>query len=218
MPWAHLDGGRQPHRTEHNSTKELLGAGTWDNVSSGLSVAIAGAVPRWPRRVTFRPAVRTAPLRPDRAVVVDGGDPGASGLASSIPMACSRHRSGGDRHHRLGLLKRAHSPLDEGGLIMYGGFLLTSWWMLRWGGGGWGVSVAKLPERIERMNTLESQGVKGDQQTGRWRYRSIVAESGCWIRRRAKCCCSSSMSHDFWGGARRSQRTHAHHQLRFRHL
>jgi len=80
--WLHyacsLDGGGQPHPTEHNPNKEYWGRG-WADVVSGLFGGIAGG-----RFATMGTVVNSGgrshgPLRPDPGRRVDGGDPGSLG-------------------------------------------------------------------------------------------------------------------------------------------
>ncbi|MCT0202418.1 SulP family inorganic anion transporter [Synechococcus sp. CS-602] len=146
-------------RTEHNSNKELLGQGL-GNVVSGLFGGIAGAGATMGTVVNIQAGGRTALSGLTRAVVLMVVILGASGLASSIPMAvlAGIALKVGIDIIDWGFLKRAHHLSMKGALIMYGVILLTVLVDLMVAVGV-GVFVANFLT-IERMNTLESQGVK----------------------------------------------------------
>lgn len=146
-------------RTEHNSNKELLGQGL-GNVISGLFGGIAGAGATMGTVVNIQAGGRTALSGLTRAAVLMAVILGASGLASSIPMAvlAGIALKVGIDIIDWGFLRRAHLLSVKGALIMYGVILLTVLVDLMVAVGV-GVFVANFLT-IERMNTLESQGVK----------------------------------------------------------
>ncbi len=146
-------------RTEHNSNKELLGQGL-GNVMSGLFGGIAGAGATMGTVVNIQAGGRSALSGLTRALVLMVVILGASGLASSIPMAvlAGIALKVGIDIIDWGFLKRAHQLSLKGALIMYGVILLTVLVDLMVAV-GIGVFVANFLT-IERMNELESRGVK----------------------------------------------------------
>lgn len=146
-------------RTEHDSNKELMGQGL-GNVISGLFGGLAGAGATMGTVVNIQAGGRTALSGLSRALVLMVVILGASRLATAIPMAVLAGIA-----LKVGIdiidwsfLKRAHRLSIKGAVIMYGVILLTVLVDLMVAVGV-GVFVANFLT-IERMNALESKGVK----------------------------------------------------------